>query len=66
MLKIGTLVKYAVANDKDDVGVVIDTYPPTVYDNRLYAIRWQHRETVTLEEERDLQTTGNEKQNHKP
>jgi hypothetical protein len=61
MLKIGTLVKYAVANDKDDVGVVIDTYPPTVYDNRLYAIRWQHRGVTTLEEEKNLYPINDEK-----
>jgi hypothetical protein len=61
MLKVGALVKYTVVEGEDDVGIVIDTYPPTVYDNRLYSIQWQHRGTITLEEEKSLQTTDNGK-----
>jgi hypothetical protein len=61
MLKVGTLVKYTVVDGEGDVGIIIDTYPPTVYDNRLYAIQWQHRGTITLEEEKNLRTTGSGK-----
>jgi len=61
MLKIGTLVRLTERNKESDVGVVIDTYPPTVYDNRLYAIRWQHRGVTTLEEEKNLYPINDEK-----
>jgi|TARA_R110000824_G_scaffold155925_1_gene328737 hypothetical protein len=53
MLKIGTLVEH-MGRGNGDIGVVIDTYPPTVYDNRLYTIQWQQHEAVTLEEEKSL------------
>ena len=61
MLKVGTLVKRPGRNEEGDVGVIIDTYPPTVYDNRLYIIQWQHRGVITLEEEKNLHTINDEK-----
>ena len=37
------------------IGVVIDSFPPTIYENRTYEVYWQQSKRTTLEEEKDLQ-----------
>ena len=53
MLKIGALVTHT-ANPGRQAGVVVETYPPNVYENRLYVVKWQDQNQPTLEEEKNL------------
>jgi hypothetical protein len=63
MINPGTLVHLAsypllkTADEVIKVGVIVQSYPPTIYSNRLYIVRWQDS-TESLEEEKNLKVVA--------
>jgi|10_taG_2_1085330.scaffolds.fasta_scaffold04235_12 hypothetical protein len=59
MLKPGVLVRFAgyfrlgASSTTIKTGLVVESYPPTVYSHRLYIVQWQDN-TKSLEEEKNL------------
>ena len=59
MLKPGALVHFAgqfrlgATDSTIKTGLIVESYPPTVYSHRLYIVQWQDN-TESLEEEKNL------------
>jgi len=61
MIEIGKLVCPMVPHlyGEKKIGMVIGTYPPTVYDNRRYEVVWQEHGQATVEDGKDLKEIKN-------
>ena len=58
MLKMGTRVKLRApthegAQQKEVLGTVVYTYPPSVYENRLYEVQWDGESAASLVERKN-------------
>jgi len=61
MIAIGKLVCSTVhyLYGEKKIGMVVNTYPPTVYDNRRYEVVWQEYGQSTIEDGKDLKEIKN-------
>ena len=47
-IQIGSLVELTFGSDRGKRGIVVESWTPTVYDNRSYSVVWQDSGTKTI------------------